>query len=243
MGGCISAREVAKMVRDAKVRVVVASPSLGLTMMGYLIEAAERGVDVKVITRPTIVRGKVLPTIIDPKALKLSKRDSLIYFALLIIIMVASYLMHLPSSLVLFMGLALAIGFMMYMFREFIAYTLKLKPRGFTLDTLDFVHRNTARAAALAILLVTAIGGFIIWAGFLFGIPLVTWLIVGFGIFYLSIFYYYFLTVATLPRVQIDIKTREGLNKTIIVIDDEAWVGDEKCMSKINPEEAMKLIE
>jgi hypothetical protein len=49
--------------------------------------------------------------------------------------------------------------------------------------------------------------------------------------------------VATLPRVQIDIKTRESLNKTIIVIDDEAWVGDEKCMNRTNPEEAMKLIE
>ena len=44
------------MVRDAKVRVIAASPSLSLTMMGYLIEAAGRGVYVKVITRPTIVR-------------------------------------------------------------------------------------------------------------------------------------------------------------------------------------------
>ena len=64
-----------------------------------------------------------------------------------------------------------------------------------------------------------------------------------FQYFYLSLSYYYFLTVATLPRVQIDIKTRESLNKTIIVIDDEAWVGDEKCMNRTNPEEAMKLIE
>jgi hypothetical protein len=129
VGGCISAREVAKMVKDAKVRVVVASPSLSLTMMGYLIEAAGRGVDVKVITRPTIVRGKVLPTIIDPKAFKLSRRDWLIYFALFIIIMVAGYLMRLPSSLILFMGTALVISLIMYMFREFIAFTLKLKSR------------------------------------------------------------------------------------------------------------------
>jgi len=154
VGGCISAREVGKMVKDAKVRVVAASPSLSLTMMGDLVEPARRGVEVKVITRPTIVRGKVLPAIIDPKAFKLSNRDWLIYFALLISIMVASYLMRFPSSLVLFMGLVLVISLIMYMFREFIAFTLKLKSRGFMLDALDFVHRNTARAVALAILII-----------------------------------------------------------------------------------------
>ena len=148
MGGCISAREVAKMVKDAKVRVVVASPSLGLTMMGYLIEAAGRGVDVKVITRPTIVRGKALPTIkafIEP-----SKWDWLTYFALFIVIMIVSYLMRFPSSLVLFMGLALVIGFMMYMFREFIALALKVKPRDFTVNVLK--NKKTARAVVLGML-------------------------------------------------------------------------------------------
>jgi hypothetical protein len=33
------------------------------------------------------------------------------------------------------------------------------------------------------------------------------------------------------------------LNKTIIIIDDEAWVGNEKCMNRTNLEDAMKLIE
>jgi hypothetical protein len=55
--------------------------------------------------------------------------------------------MHLPSSLVLFMGLALVIGFMMYMFREFIALALKAKPRDFTVNVLN--NKKTARAAVL----------------------------------------------------------------------------------------------
>jgi hypothetical protein len=208
-------------------------------MMGDLVKAAMRGVEVKIIVSPTISDAKAWA-----KVLGSSRRDwliDLIYFALLIIIMVASYLMRLPPSLTLFMGLALAIGFMMYMFRDFIVLALRVKPRGFTVNALK--NRKTA----LAILLITAIGGFIIGlgflAGYLLGTPLVTWLIVGFGVFYLSLSYHSILAEATQPQVRINIKVQKGLDKTIIIIDNEAWVGDEKCMNKTNPEEAVKLIE
>lgn len=63
MGGCVSVWEVAKLIRGARARVVVVGPSLSLTMMGYLVEAARRGVEVKAITRPIIVRGKAFQTI------------------------------------------------------------------------------------------------------------------------------------------------------------------------------------
>ena len=226
------------MIRDARARVVVAGPMFIYTMMGDLVKAAMHGVEVKIIVSPTIVRVRL------GLGFKPSRRDwliDLIYFALLIIIMVASYLMRLPSSLTLFMGLALAIGFMMYMFRDFIVLTLRVKPRGFTVNAL----KN--RKAALTILLITAIGGLIIGlgflAGYLLGTPLVTWLIVGFGIFYLSSSYYIILAGATQPlRINI-IKAQKGLDKTVIIIDNEAWVGDEKCMSRTNPEDALKLVE
>ena len=235
MGGCVSVWEVVKLIRDARARVVVAGPVFIYTMMGDLVKAAMRGVEVKIIVSPTIVRGKA-----RVKVLGSSRRDwliDLIYF----IIVVTSYLMRLPSSLTLFMGLALAIGFMMYMFRDFIVLTLRVKPRGFTVNAL----KN--RKAALAILLITAIGGLIIGlgflAGYLLGTPLVTWLIVGFGVFYLSLSYHSILAEATQPlRINI-IKAQKGLDKTIIIIDDEAWVGDEKCMSRTNPEDALKLVE
>jgi hypothetical protein len=230
--------EVVKLIRDARARVVVAGPMFIYTMMGDLVKAAMHGVEVKIIVSPTIVRVRL------GLGFKPSRRDwliDLIYFALLIIIMVASYLMRLPSSLTLFMGLALAIGFMMYMFRDFIVLTLRVKPRGFTVNAL----KN--RKAALTILLITAIGGLIIGlgflAGYLLGTPLVTWLIVGFGIFYLSSSYYIILAGATQPlRINI-IKAQKGLDKTVIIIDNEAWVGDEKCMSRTNPEDALKLVE
>jgi hypothetical protein len=231
--------EVAKLIRDAKTRVVVAGPMFIYTMMGDLVRAARRGVEVKIIVSPTIVRGKA-----RARVFRLSRRDwliDLIYFALLIIIIVTSYLMRLPSSLTLFMGLALAIGFMMYMFRDFIVLALGVKPRGFTVNALK--NRKTV----LAILLITAIGGFItglgFLAGYLLGTPLVTWLIVGFGVFYLSLSYHSILAEATQPQVRINIKVQKGLDKTIIIIDNEAWVGDEKCMSRTNPEDALKLVE
>jgi hypothetical protein len=231
--------EVANLIRDARARVVVAGPMFIYTMMGDLVKAAMRGVEVKIIVSPTISDAKAWA-----KVLGSSRRDwliDLIYFALLIIIMVASYLMRLPSSLTLFMGLALAIGFMMYMFRDFIVLALRVKPRGFTVNALK--NRKTA----LAILLITAIGGFIIGlgflAGYLLGTPLVTWLIVGFGVFYLSLSYHSILAEATQPQVRINIKVQKGLDKTIIIIDNEAWVGDEKCMSRTNPEDALKLVE
>jgi hypothetical protein len=231
--------EVAKLIRGARARVVVAGPMFIYTMMGDLVKAAMRGVEVKIIVSPTISDAKAWA-----KVLGSSRRDwliNLIYFALLIIIMVASYLMRLPSSLTLFMGLALAIGFMMYMFRDFIVPVLRVKPRGFTVNALK--NRKTA----LAILLITAIGGFIIGLGFLAGYllrsSLFTWLIVGFGVFYLSLSYHSILAEATQPlRINI-IKAQKGLDKTIIIIDNEAWVGDEKCMSRTNPEDALKLIE
>jgi len=239
VGGCVSVWEVAKLIRDARVRVVVAGPMFIYTMMGDLVKAAMRGVEVKIIVSPTISDAKAWA-----KVLGSSRRDwliDLIYFALLIIIMVASYLMRLPSSLTLFMGLALAIGFMMYMFRDFIVLALRVKPRGFTVNALK--NRKTA----LAILLIMAIGGFIIGlgflAGYLLGTPLVTWLIVGFGVFYLSFSYHSILAEATQPQVRINIKVQKGLDKTIIIIDNEAWVDDEKCMSRTNPEDALKLVE
>ncbi len=58
MGGCVSVWEVAKLIRDARARVVVAGPMFIYTMMGDLVKAAMRGVEVKIIVSPTISDAK-----------------------------------------------------------------------------------------------------------------------------------------------------------------------------------------
>jgi hypothetical protein len=146
------------------------------------------------------------------------------------------------------MSVVLVVGFTMYMcgFKDFIVSALKVKP---TVEVLR--NKETARAMVAGLLLITAIGGGLFTGlGFLVGYllrsSLFTWLMVGFGIFYTSFLYYLLVSHLTLtiqPQVRIDMKTREDLDKTIIIIDNEAWVGNEKCMNKTNPEETVKLIE